>query len=228
MSSIGMPRVSIPERRDQERPMPSETFLKPTKIALAMGYAQTDHASNSLKAVIEGSDLADYFSGDTDSLPLEGDKVTLIKNNVTSLLGKGASTWTIANIFTQTILLGSAYLEYLNILVRGDSGLKIPYGDFLIPGANLYCEMQKCFNLLSSIASSENPTQKHVEFVKLLGSLAASLIYTGQLALYLYLAELSAKTQLTLSSITYFSSIYQLVAGEYGQTPQAPVFHMRV
>jgi len=235
MGSIGMPQVHPPTSWDTERSLPAATFLQPAKNAMAMGFAQNPEAYKYMKSVTTGMGIFEYLTGIDERVPLEASKISAVKEDVRSLLGRSISARAITNIFAQTILIGTTYLGYFEMLSSGESSFRIPYGEFLIPAAKLYGQIQESTQIIQNLIQSKDGNDSHLQFVKLLGCLASALLYGGQIAVYAYISQLSAKAELTLGTVAYLASIYEILSTEYnhtspilGQVSQTPTLHMKV
>ena len=235
MCSIGMPLVHPPANSPFERSPLGSTFLPPAKDALSMGLAQNAEANKYIKSVMTGMDVFEYFSGNTDKLPLELSKISSIKENIKSLREKSFSAKVIVNIFTQTVLLGSTYLGYIEMLHTGESSPKLPYMALLIPSVKLYGQITKSIEIIKTLIQNKETNNTHLQLIKLLGCFVSTLLYGLQIIIYLYISQLSARITLILGSIASFASIYELLFNEYtrstpilSQASQTPTLYMKV
>lgn len=224
MSAIGMPRVQTPMSREKERTPPGNYFLTPAKYAVAMSHRECPDIKDYLNVVIEGSSFAFYLTGEKESAPLEADRFTTIREHIDSIFGNGFSSWAITKIFMQTVLVGDAAISCYETLMRTDSPIKIPYGEFLVPVTKLFGTVQDSTKVISELMSGEETQNKSLKFIKLLGCLASTLLYAGQIAVATYFASISAQAQLYLTNITYLSSLYEMVDTEYNQFENDPSY----
>ena len=234
MSSLAIPNVQQPSLSMPRKNIPAETFLRPAQYALSLSSSQNPQVHKTLQTLIEGSDIAAYMSGEKTSPPLKIGDVQHLKDQIQSLFGKDFSTYSIAQIFAKTILISQSYLQYFNLIGTSNTKFQLPYAEWLIPSASLYGKIQECFTLATTL-TQESGMDKHLQSMKLLGCLASTFLCAAQLGTYLYLYRLSASTTLSLTTLTYLTSLYETVSREYNQSSPVlqeiqtiPSFQMKV
>lgn len=234
MNSLAIPNAQQPSSSTPGKHISAETFLRPAQYALSLSSSQNPEVHKTLQTLIEGSDIAAYMNGEKTSLPLKIGDVQYLKTQIQSLFGKGFSSYSIGQIFAKTILISQSYLQYFDLLGTSSLPFHLPYAEWLIPSASLYGKIQECC-ILANTLTQESGTDKHLQSMKLLGCLASTFLCAAQLGTYLYLCRLSASTKLSLTTLTYLTSLYETVSREYNQSSpvlkeikRVPSFQMKV
>ena len=153
--------------------------LFPKTLKVEIDKNGSDNDKTSFKWVTEGIIAGNYWSGESTSRPLEGDRFVEIKEKFNSSKEEGMPILGVMGIVSKTTAIASTYFNYLNHIAHLPNIELFPYQSILTPIALFYLNAQSLPDQYSEWQNAKDFEESHQKFFKLLstlGSMSANLL----------------------------------------------------
>jgi len=208
-----LPAVTVPP--DYVMPSgPSPTWaIGQSRKAVKMMDAPSE-ADDALKLVGIGAHTFAYIQGNSSTPPLEADRFTQIKSDLTSMTAEGFKPVIAIRIIAQTVSIIQSYTSLYNLLAANPISPILPYDKELAPLASFVLKGDGLLDDIESWQEAQGTDQETASFIKMMGSTASTLLYAAQVVAFLAMTKVNIGLQVTLSTILYATSIYDIILSE--------------
>lgn len=202
-----LPTSTIPKDPSSISCWNEDLFLKTLRVGIDENGSDDDKSF--FKWVTEGITAGNYWSGESTSRPLEGDRFVKIKEKFNTFKEEGISILGVMGIVSQTIAVANAYFNYLKRIVDLPNIELFPYQSIVTPIALFYLKAQSLPGQYSEWQNATDFEESHQKFFKLLSTLGSMSLYLLALVESTSLAIKTAVSVLTFYDILMSGHISQ-------------------
>ena len=208
-----LPAVIIPPDYVKSSSPDSTWAVGQSRNAVKMMGAPSD-ADSTLQLVEIGVDTYSYVEGSKSTPPLNAARFTQIKNDLMSMKIEGFKTVTAIRIIAQTISIIQSYTSLYNLLASNPISPILPYDKELAPVASFVLNGEGLLSDIETWKKAQGTDQETKSFIKMMGSTASILLYAAQVIAFLSMTKVHIALQVSLSTILYGASIYDIILKE--------------
>lgn len=155
----------------------------------------------------------DYSQG--GKAPLEADRFTKIKENLSKIQAEGISGWAALEVLMQSIIVFQVYAILYEAIKNVPIKDYLPFNELLFPLANLYLIPEGFLEDIEAWQNARGTDKKKDVAIKVAGTFASCLLYATQIVVFLSATKLAVSLQTVLNLVIYASFFFGLFKSEY-------------